>query len=150
METRTKRKVTKLVKACPLDLNGYLTKVDLNVLPLGSYDVLIGMDCIEVHKDFKDCFNKKFTCTNETRKLTIVVGIPSVVSVGQFSTVQVKKCVIKGCTLYVIHVLKNQEENKSYLDNFFVLWEYKDEFLGLPSKREIDFSIDLTLEIVPI
>ena len=30
-------------------MNGWLTCVDMNVIPLGSYDVLIGMDWLEVH-----------------------------------------------------------------------------------------------------
>ena len=39
-----KRKITSMVKGCCLSLNGMQTKVDLDVIPLGSYDVLIGMD----------------------------------------------------------------------------------------------------------
>ena len=41
LATSTKRKVSELVKGCELDLNGFPTKVDLNILLLGSYDVLI-------------------------------------------------------------------------------------------------------------
>jgi hypothetical protein len=44
LTTGTKRKVTELVKSCPVDMNGLITKVELNILPLGSYDCLIGMD----------------------------------------------------------------------------------------------------------
>ena len=40
----TKRKVTELVNSCPVDMTGLSTKVELNILPLGSYDYLIGMD----------------------------------------------------------------------------------------------------------
>jgi hypothetical protein len=40
----TKRKVTKLVKSFLVDMNGLSTKAELNVLPLGSYDCLIGVD----------------------------------------------------------------------------------------------------------
>jgi hypothetical protein len=39
-----KRKVTKLVKSCLVDMKGMNTKAELNILPLGSYDCLIGMD----------------------------------------------------------------------------------------------------------
>ena len=35
----TKRKVSEVVEKCPLVMNGLTTCVDLNVLPLGSYDV---------------------------------------------------------------------------------------------------------------
>jgi hypothetical protein len=43
----TKRKVTELVKSCPVDMNGLSTKVDLNILSLGSYECLIGMDWLD-------------------------------------------------------------------------------------------------------
>ena len=45
-----------MVMECPIELNGLLTKVDLNVLPLGSYDALIGMDWIEKHNFKLDCY----------------------------------------------------------------------------------------------
>jgi hypothetical protein len=47
LATRTKRKVSELVEACPLEMNGLFTWENLNILPLGSYDVLIGMDWLE-------------------------------------------------------------------------------------------------------
>jgi hypothetical protein len=40
----TKRKVTELVKSCSVDMKGMSTKAELSILPLGSYDCLIGMD----------------------------------------------------------------------------------------------------------
>ena len=44
LATGTKRKVSELVKYCDIDMNSFPTKVDLNILLLGSYDVLIRMD----------------------------------------------------------------------------------------------------------
>ena len=44
LETGVKRKVTEVVKYCKLSFNEMGTTVDLNILPLGSYDILIGMD----------------------------------------------------------------------------------------------------------
>ena len=39
-----KHKVSEIIKECEVSLNGFPTKINLNILPLGSYDVLIGMD----------------------------------------------------------------------------------------------------------
>ena len=39
LATGTKRKVSEVVEKCPLVMNDLITYVDLNVLPLGSYDV---------------------------------------------------------------------------------------------------------------
>ena len=65
LATGTKRKVSEVVEKCPLVMNGWVTYVDLNVLPLGSYDVLIGMDWLEEHRAIFDCYHKTFECLNE-------------------------------------------------------------------------------------
>ena len=49
---------------------------DLNVLPLGSYDVLIGMDWLEAHRTKIDCYNKTFECLDEEGNLRVVKGFP--------------------------------------------------------------------------
>ena len=53
----------------------------LDVLPLGSYDVLIGMDWLEAHKVKLDCYNKTFECIDEEENLKVVKEIPKVTSV---------------------------------------------------------------------
>ena len=58
LATGTKRKVNEVVEKCPLVMNGLITCVDMNVLPLGSYDVLIGMNWLEAHRVKLDCYNK--------------------------------------------------------------------------------------------
>jgi hypothetical protein len=44
LATGTKRKVTEVLPACQFILSGLSTQETLNILPLGSYDMLIGMD----------------------------------------------------------------------------------------------------------
>ena len=80
--------VSEVVKKCPLVMDGLVTCVDLNVLPLGSYDVLIGMDWLEAHRAKLDCYNKTFECLDEDGKLKVVKGIPKVISGRQSSTTQ--------------------------------------------------------------
>ena len=55
---RAKRKFNEMVKSCLMDMNGLNTKADLNILPLGSYDYLIGMDWLEQHHSILYCHNK--------------------------------------------------------------------------------------------
>ena len=40
----TKKKISKVVRKCPLVMDGLVTCANLNVLPLESYDILIRMD----------------------------------------------------------------------------------------------------------
>jgi hypothetical protein len=58
LSTRTKRKVVELIEACPIEVNGLQTQATLNILPLGSYDVLLGMDWIASHKAKLNCYEK--------------------------------------------------------------------------------------------
>jgi hypothetical protein len=44
-----------------MDMNGLSTREDLNIIPLGSYDFIIGMDWLDQHHVFLDCYNKTFT-----------------------------------------------------------------------------------------
>jgi hypothetical protein len=62
----------------------------------------------------------------------------------------VKKYCRKGCPLYAIQVLNSVEDNKPSLEDHPILREYKyvfpEEVLGLPPRRDIDFSIELVPE----
>jgi hypothetical protein len=51
-----------MVRSCSISLNGMNTSTDLNIIPLGSYDVLIGMDWLDKHHVVLDFHNKTFTC----------------------------------------------------------------------------------------
>jgi hypothetical protein len=66
-------------------------KTDLNIIPLGSYDFLIGMDWLDQHHVVLDCHNKAFTCLDEEGNLRTVQGIPRVVTIREVSSLQLKK-----------------------------------------------------------
>ena len=55
-------------------MDGLVTCADMNVLPLGSYDVLIEMDWLEAHRENLDCYHKTFQCLDEEGNLKVVRG----------------------------------------------------------------------------
>ena len=65
---------------------------------------------------------------------------------------KVKKCLRQGCQLYVVEAV-NERKGPS-LDQHPVLSEFKDVFPnklpGLPSERELDFTIELKPGAEPI
>ena len=65
LSTGTKRKVAKIVEVCPIWMEGFQTRVDLNVLHLGSYDVFLGMDWLAAHKEKLNCYEKTLECEDE-------------------------------------------------------------------------------------
>ena len=62
-------------------MNGIDTCVDMNVLPLGSYYVLIGMDWMEEQIITLDCYKKTFECLDEEGNLKVMKGIRKVIYV---------------------------------------------------------------------
>jgi hypothetical protein len=58
LATGAKRKVNEMFKSCLIDMNGLNTKADLNILPLGSYDFIIGMDWLDQHHTLLEYHNK--------------------------------------------------------------------------------------------
>ena len=58
LATCTKHKVISLDRNCKLIMNDFLMHVNINIIPLGSYDLLIGMDWLEEHKVVLNCFDK--------------------------------------------------------------------------------------------
>ena len=131
-------------------MNGLVTCVDMNVLPLGSYDILIGMDLLEAHIVNLDCYNKNFECLEEEANQKVVKGIPKVISVRQISAMQLKKFCRKGRRVYASHVLEATKNETPRLEDFHVLREFRDvfpdEIPGLPP----NFTIELVPRAAPV
>jgi hypothetical protein len=128
LATGTKRKVIELVKSFHVDMKGLSTKVELNILSLGSYDYLIGMDWLDQHHALLDYHNKEFTCLDEEGNRKIVQGIPRVVVVREISAMQLKKCYMKGCQLFAAHVEEASRDEVSNIGDHAVLIEFEDVF----------------------
>jgi hypothetical protein len=47
-----------MIEAFPFEMNGLHTHATLNLLRLGLYDVMIGVDWLAAHKVKLYCFNK--------------------------------------------------------------------------------------------
>lgn len=138
------------VEIYELFMNEFKTHVKLNVLPLGLYDVLIGMDWLEEHTVLLNCFEKTFTCIDKNGETVMVKGIPRKVSVRNISALQMKRSVRKGCQVADVHVIddeKSSKEDKHNLVDMPVLKDFVDvfpeEIPGLSLKRELNFTIEL-------
>jgi hypothetical protein len=81
LATGTKRKVAKVIPAFQFTMGEFPTQATLNVLPLGSYDLLIGMDWLATYKDRLDCYHKTLECVSEEGKRITLQGIQKLVSV---------------------------------------------------------------------
>jgi hypothetical protein len=134
-------------------MNGLRMKAELNILTLGSYDFLIGMDWLDQHHAILDCCNKAFTFLDEEGNQKIVQGIPRVVVIREILAMQLKKCYRKGCQLFASHVEETPKDKVSNIGDHAILKEFEDVFQEvprLPPKRDIDFSVNLMPRETPM
>ena len=61
LATGEKRKITEFIVDCEVKILDHATRINLNVLPLGSYDMIISMDWLSKYKVIFNCFDKTFT-----------------------------------------------------------------------------------------
>ena len=95
------------------------------MLPLGSYDFLIGMDWLEKNQVILNCFQKTFTCLNNEGERIIVIRIPRKISVRKISALQLKNDVRKGCKVFVVHIINNEQFGKEDKPGFEDFKSYK-------------------------
>eukprot|EP00253_Pinus_taeda_P031631 PITA_31631 len=106
-----KRRVLAKVSNYPLRIAGQTVTAELNILPLGSYDVLIGMDWLEKWWSIINCKTKTISYQDELGNKQEIQGIPVV---QEFADV------------------------------------FPEEILGLPPKRNLDFTIELVPGAAPM
>ena len=116
----------------------------------------MGMDWLEKKQVILSCFQNIFTCLNKDGERITIVGIPRKISLRQISALQMKRVVRKGCKVFVVHIINNEqvnEENKPKFDDIPILQDFVDvfseEILGFPPKRDLDFTIELISVAVP-
>jgi hypothetical protein len=142
-----------MVKACPMDMNGLSTKADLNIIPLGSYDCLIGMDWLDQHHVVLGYYNKAFTCLDEKWNLRTIQGIPREVTLREIPALRLKKSYRKGCQIFASHMEDTPKDKVPNIEYYVVLKDFEYVFKEmpiLPPKRDIDFSINMVLGATPI
>ena len=65
LDTCMKKIVYHRVRVCAFQLNGMPTSTYLNVLPLGSYSMLWGMNWLYLHRTKVDFYEKSIECLDD-------------------------------------------------------------------------------------
>jgi hypothetical protein len=132
LATWAKRKINELVKDCPIGMNGLSIKVDVKIIPLGSYDCLIGMNWLEKHHAILDCYNKTITCLDEEGKQGKVQGIPRAITIREILAMELKKSFKKGCRIFVAHMEEATKDKVASIEYHLVLRDFEDVYGEIP------------------
>jgi hypothetical protein len=126
LATGTKMKVVDFISDFEFSLDGKNIRTNLNILRLGSYDLIIRMDWLEKHKAVLETL--KYKDEYDTTRTT--QGIPKPISVRKVTAMQFNKCMRKGCQVYSIQIMNLLEkEDKPNLEYFVVLRKFRDMFV---------------------
>lgn len=66
LDIGTKKRVHHWVRDSAFELNGMLTLMNLNVLPFGSYNILLGMEWLYLHMTKVDCYENPIECLDDS------------------------------------------------------------------------------------
>ena len=130
LATCSKVAINSLVRS-RLDLGTFTTIVDLHILPLGSYDIVLGMDWLAAHQANIDCHRKVVQCVDDTGGQVELLGVQRQISLRMISANQLKRSVRKGCQLFLVSLsdLEEAESRTVTLDDHPLLREYAAMFL---------------------
>ena len=104
---------------CKIQLEAFTTTANLRVLPLGSYDIVLGMDWLEQHHAVVDCKAKTIRCLDDLGFAKVISGIKRPIFLRTISAKQLARCARKGCNLFAISVddLEKNVVKESFLDH---------------------------------
>ena len=115
------------MKDCEFNMNGFKMQDNINILPLGSYDMLIGMDWVEKHRVIFNCYDKTLSCIDKESNTILVKWIPSKTIIREISTLQMKRFFRKGCKVFLVHIIDHREKyNQVKVDDILILRDFKD------------------------
>jgi len=86
LATRTKKKVHQWVTTYAFELNGMPTSTHINVHPLGSYNMLLGMDWLFIHNTKVDCNEKAIEFLDDDGEKRILQGKKKTTSMRMVTT----------------------------------------------------------------
>nr|GEW06722.1 reverse transcriptase domain-containing protein [Tanacetum cinerariifolium] len=152
--------VNTIIKGCTLNLLNHPFNINLMPVELGSFDVIIGMDCLSLYHAVIIC-DEKIVHVPFGNETLIIRGDGS--NLGNESQLNIISCTkthkyfLKGCHVFLAHITEKKAEDKSEekpLEDVLVVRDFPEVFLehfsGIPPTRQVEFQIDLVPGATPV
>ena len=138
---------------CTLTLDNHSFPIDLMPVSIKSFDVIIGMDWLSLHRADIMCYEKVVRLNLPSSETLIVYGDKPGASLRIISSIQAQKYLRKEYHAFLAHVVDTSLEVKE-LKNIPVVSDFPDIFPeklpGLPPQRQVEFRIDLVPGATPV
>ena len=142
-----------IIKKCTLELGERKFDIDLLPVQLGSFDVVIGMDWLSDNRAEVICHEKIIRIPLPNGEQLMVHGEKRDTPLRIINCMKAQKCLRKGCTAFLAHVVDKKAEERK-IEDIPVVKEYPEVFpedlSGLPPQRQVEFHIDLVPGAAPV
>lgn len=138
------------VPICDYEIQGHKFRSTLKLFPLGSYDIILGMDWLESRGPMSVNWGSKYMVFKHHEKFVQFRGVSaSAHDCPSISAVQLQLLQVQESVLHLIHLCAVKPDGESeailaavaaLLTEFSTLF---DEPKGLPPQRSFDHAIDL-------
>nr|GEW16032.1 putative reverse transcriptase domain-containing protein [Tanacetum cinerariifolium] len=145
--------VNSILRGCTLDFLNYPFNIDLMPVPLGSFDVLIGMDWLRKYHAVIVC-DEKIVRVPFGNEILIFQGKRNdqvhESQLNIISFVKAQKYLSKGCDVFLAHVTTKEAKDKleeKRFEDVPIVRDFPEVFpkdlSGNPPTRQVEFQIDL-------
>ncbi|XP_073153743.1 uncharacterized protein [Henckelia pumila] len=143
-----------LFRGLEIELQGHSIWADLVVLSLTGFDLILGMDWLAVNRASID-FRRRTVSVKPSNGNPFTFYASQSSSVSQLiSFVCTRKLLRRGFQGFLASVVTASEPSSRSLSEIDIVCDYSDVFpkdvAGIPPAREVEFSIELMPDTVPI
>ncbi|XP_071739537.1 uncharacterized protein [Rutidosis leptorrhynchoides] len=145
--------VTTSVSGLSIEIDGSVFPVTCLVMPIPSFDVVLGMNWLSHHKAIINCDKKIIYFPLSDGTCAVARDEWGGFNCPLISMMKAKKSLAKGCDSFLAYVIDAKKEKKTVADipevrDFPEV--FPDELPGLPPVREVEYRIDLMPGSTPV
>nr|GEY11902.1 putative reverse transcriptase domain-containing protein [Tanacetum cinerariifolium] len=148
--------VNTILRGCTLDFLNHPFNINLVPVPLGSFDVIIGMDWLREYHPVIVC-DEKIICVPFGKETLIFQGKRNdqvhESRLNIISCVKAQKYLSKGCDVFLACITTKEAKDKSEwkrLEDVPIVRDFPEDLLGIPPARQVEFQIDLVPGAAPV
>ncbi|GJX69234.1 putative reverse transcriptase domain-containing protein [Tanacetum coccineum] len=148
-----------ILRGCTLNLQNHLFKIDLLPIELGSFDVIVRMDCMAKHRAEVVCYEKYIRVPYGNDMLIVQgerSGVKNESRLEVISNIRTQGYIDKGCQVFLVQMMKKEETvaSEKRIKDVPVVRDFPEVFPkdlpGLPPKRQVEFHIELIPRAAPV
>ncbi|GJY18340.1 putative reverse transcriptase domain-containing protein [Tanacetum coccineum] len=152
--------VNTIIRGCTINFMNHPFNIDLMHVPLGSFDVIIGMDWLIKHHGVIICDEKIVRVPFGRETLTFQGNGNNQKKESRLNIISCTKAqeyLSKGCDAFLAHITTKEAEDKSgekRLKDVPIVKDFPEVFPedlpGIPPTRQVEFQIDLVPGVAPV